>query len=603
MSIYYSIDEALNRPQIPEEWTESIVTGCDGVCQFVSNLILQHAKYKKRTCLLALDGFLGVEWKSALHGIKELLKKEGLKFETIDFSYCYKSPSEIKKIAAPFLTNDPSFGFVFNKRLENFLNSVRLQELRKRLKNYKRKSTGPLLAGVMCFGCGAAIPRLRKLYDLIFYMDLTREELLNRSLKKPVYPLGSIGEDLPVHRSLKRLYYVDFQVLDRHKKYALRHMDWYMDGNIVDVPKLLPRNMYDGILSTLAQYPFRVKPLYYPVTWGGTWLKRIRELPESMINSGQACILPWENSVRIGLNDTVLEIPFLNLLWKEPIKIMGEYAFKKFRDNFPMVYYYDDGYEGGNMAIQVHPNTAYIEKHFNESMRQDESYYILCTGPGAKTYLGLKEDADLDEFRQACVKAEKEGVPFEYDKYVNSIPTKPGDYFLIPAGTIHASGRNQVVLEIDGYVSAYGSGYTFHFYDYLRPDLDGTPRPIHLKHAFGVLKKTRRAKWVAEHLKQEPKLLRAGKDWAEYIIGERKDMFYKVHRLEFETKIEDNTKGKFHVLTLVKGKSIIVQSHENPQRKFTMKFTETLIVPACLGRYTMLNLGSKSCKATKALIR
>ena len=601
MPIYYSIDETLNRPQIPKEWIESIITGRDEICEFVSNLLLQHAKSKKRACLLALDGFLGVEWKSILPGIYKLMEKEGLKVRTIDFSSYYKSQTEIEKIVTPFLTNDPSFGFVFSSKLERLLNSDYIEELRKELK-YERKSTGSLTAGVVCFGCGAAIPHLRKLYDFVLYMDLTREELLNRSLKNPIYPLGSRGEGLPVHRSLKRLYYVDFQVLNRHKKYILRYMDWYVDDNVVDGPKLVPRNVYDRILSILAKYPFRVKPLYYPVSWGGTWLKRIRRLPELMVNSGQACILPWENSIRIAINDIVLEMPFFNLMWKEPIKIMGEDAFKKFRDNFPMVYYYDDGYGGGNMAIQVHPDTAYIKKHFNEPMRQDESYYILHTGSGAKTYLGLNEDTNVDEFRQACIKAEKEGVPFDYEKYVNGIPTKPGDYLLIPAGTIHASGRNQVVLEIDGYIGAYGPGYTFHFYDYLRPDLDGALRAIHLEHSFSMLRKTRRAKWVAKHLKQKPRLIRADKDWAEYIIGERKDMFYKVHRLEFKKRIEDDTKGKFHVLTLVEGDSIMVQSQEHSERKFAIKFTETIIVPACIGKYTILNLGNEQCKVTKTLL-
>ncbi|MEM3704273.1 MAG: hypothetical protein QXX79_07660, partial [Candidatus Bathyarchaeia archaeon] len=101
----------------------------------------------------------------------------------------------------------------------------------------------------------------------------------------------------------------------------------------------------------------------------------------------------------------------------------------------------------------------------NDSPAQDESYYILQTGPEAKTYLGLKEDADVSEFRQAAKKSEKQGVPLDYEKYVNSIPTKPGDYFLIPAGTIHASGKNQVVLEIDGGIAAFSPGYTFHIYD------------------------------------------------------------------------------------------------------------------------------------------
>ncbi len=47
--------------------------------------------------------------------------------------------------------------------------------------------------------------------------------------------------------------------------------------------------------------------------------------------------------------------------------------------------------------------------------------------------------------------------------------------FMLPGGTIHASGRNQLILEIG---SLTVGSYTFKLYDYLRADLDGTRRPI-----------------------------------------------------------------------------------------------------------------------------
>ena len=603
MSIYYSIDEAVNRLQVPRQWVESIVVGRDKVCKFVGNLIIRHLKAKKRTCVIALDGFLGVEWETILLGMNGVLKKEGLRFETIDFSSTYKSPKEIERIVNPCMANDPSFGLVSKKKLEHLLNHDHVEILRKHLEDHRTKSAESLPAGIVCYGCGAAISRLRGFYDYIFYVDITREELFNRSLKKPLFPLGSKGTGLPAHESMRRLYYVDFPVLNKHKKRVLGYVDWYVDGNLVEDLKLVSREVYEGILSTIAEYPFMIKPLYYPVAWGGTWLKIIKKLPDSMTNSGQACILPWENSVRIRVNGILLEIPFFNLMWKEPVKIMGEYACKKFDKKFPIAYYYDDGYGGGNMALQVHPDTAYIKKHFNEPLRQDESYYILYAGDGARTYLGLKEDADVNEFRRACVKAEREGTSFDYEEYVNSIPTRAGDYFLIPAGTLHASGRNQVVLEIDGCFHAYAPGYTFHLYDYLRSDLDGILRSIHIKHAFNVLRKSRRAKWVTECLKQAPRLIRSGEDWAEFVIGEREDMFFKVHRLEFSTKIEDETEGTFHILTLVEGNSVMVKSNDRPERSFKLNFTETLIVPAALGKYSVSNVGSVPCKVTKALPR
>ena len=108
---------------------------------------------------------------------------------------------------------------------------------------------------------------------------------------------------------------------------------------------------------------------------------------------------------------------------------------------------------------------------------------------------------------------------------------------------------------------------------------------------------------MATHLKQEAKLIRKGKGWVEYLVGERRDMYYKVHRLEFKKKIDNNTKGKFHLLTLVAGNKALVQSKKYPKKQFVFNLSETIIIPACLGKYAIINLESKPCKVTKALLR
>src|SRR4030042_1658220 len=448
MPIYYSIEEAINHPKIPKGWSNSIVCGLDNVCQFISSLVSQHVEYKKRGCLLALDGYLGVDWERVVPKIDEWLRGKNLEAELVNIHSYLKTTSEIDKMIDPYLQCDPHFGYVFKGSLEQFFDSSKLESLKRKLEIFRRKSSQKS-AGVICYGCGTAIPALRKSFDYVSYFDLTREELFNRSQKTPIFLLGAEEGGEPVHHPLRRFYYVDSQVLDKQKKYVLKHMDWYVDSHITDELKLVPQDDYERILSAVAQSPLKVKPLYYPVSWGGTWLKKLKKLPGSMVNSGQGFLEANENSIKIALNDISLEIPFQNLLWKEPIKILGNSTFKKFKGNFPLAYWYDDGIEGGHMAIQVHPHGAYMRRKFNEPMRQDESYYILHTGSGAKTYLGLKEEADVEELYQATCISEKEGIPFDVDRYINSIPTKPGDYFLIPAGTVHASGRNQVVLEID----------------------------------------------------------------------------------------------------------------------------------------------------------
>lgn len=123
----------------------------------------------------------------------------------------------------------------------------------------------------------------------------------------------------------------------------------------------------------------------------------------------------------------------------------------------------------------------------------------------------------------------------------------------------------------------------------MRPDLDGSLRVIHIEHSFNVLKTYRREKLVLENLKQKPKVVKEGRGWTEYLIGERKDMYFKTCRLEFEKEIEENTNGPFHMITLVEGEKVLVKSENG--REYTLCFPDTLTVPASVGRYKIVNLG------------
>jgi mannose-6-phosphate isomerase class I len=596
MTVFYSIDEALNRIRFPEKSKLTIVRGLKEFCDFIALLAESQIKTRNKPIILCFDGYLGVKWNQIISTLQKTLEKRNLNFSIIDFSTCYKSPSEIESIIRPYLEKDPNFGFVFKGRINNFLDFKNVEKLKEKIKIHEENGSA-----VICYGPGSSIPYLRKIYDKIFYFDITRERIFNDLENNPV-PLGW-REKIAFKEFVRRFYYVDSQVLDRHKKYILNFMDYYVESNNPSELKFLPRKVYFEILSELAEYPFAIKPLYYPVTWGGNYLKRMKKLPESMVNSGQGFIVPVDNSVRIAVDNVELEIPFLNLLWAEAKKILGDYAFRKFKGHFPIVYWYDDSIEGWHMAIQVHANRTYMKKHFNEPFSQDESYYIVFTGPGAKTYLGLKDDANIEDLRRDAKRAEKEHIPFDHEKYINSIPTKPGDYFLIPNGTVHASGRNQVVLEINGEICSYGPGYTFHIYDYLKPDLDGTLRPIHIEHSFSVIKSSRRAKWVMKNLKQQPRLIRLTNNGAEYLLGSYKNMYYEVHRIEVSSRMDDDTKGKFHGLTLVDGEKVIISSKKDPEKKYELNFLDTIIIPASIGEYEIINLGPKPAKIVKALVK
>src|SRR4029079_10448156 len=215
------------------------------------------------------------------------------------------------------------------------------------------------------------------------------------------------------------------------------------------------------------------------------------------------------------------------------------------------------------------------------------------TTPGANVFLGLREDADVGALKQAA-RAALAGEPFEPERFLQTHPAERHRLYLIPGGTPHASGAGNVVLEI----SATPYLYTLRFYDLLRRNLDGRSRPVHLEHAFANLDPRRRGRAVEDALIQQPRELRAGDGWRELVLGDLPELFFAVHRLDFERTVADATAGRFHVLNLVEGESIAIETEGG--RVHSLSYAETLVVPAAAGAYTLTNTGAGACKVVKA---
>lgn len=99
---------------------------------------------------------------------------------------------------------------------------------------------------------------------------------------------------------------------------------------------------------------------------------------------------------------------------------------------------------------------------------QDESYYLLDADEDEETYvyLGVKNDIDKNAMAADLRKAENGSIQFPAENYVNKVPVNKHDHILIPAGTIHCSGKNTMVLEI----SATPYIFTFKLWDWGRVD-------------------------------------------------------------------------------------------------------------------------------------
>ena len=198
--------------------------------------------------------------------------------------------------------------------------------------------------------------------------------------------------------------------------------------------------------------------------------------------------------------------------------------------------------------------------------------------------------------------AQANGHSFSAEAYVNKFPVKKHDHFLIPAGTIHCSGKNSMVLEI----SATPYIFTFKLWDWERVGLDGLPRPIHLDHGLTNIAWDRDTNWVRENLINQIEPVAKDPGWREERTGLHQLEFIETRRHWFTGPTPHETEDSVNVLNLVEGEEAIVESPTNAFEPFVVHYAETFIVPAAVGAYrispTKRSIG-KTCATIKAFIR
>ena len=154
-----------------------------------------------------------------------------------------------------------------------------------------------------------------------------------------------------------------------------------------------------------------------------------------------------------------------------------------------------------SLSIQVHPEDEYAMKN-SDDFGKKESWYIIDAKPGAKLVAGTTTD-DVDIIKEAFENGTLE-------KHLKRWEVSKGDFITIPAGMIHALGRDILALEI-----GTNSDTTYRFYDYNRTDKNGKKRELHIKESFDVVDFSKQPEFVKGEEKSRRLI-----DSEEYIIDE-----------------------------------------------------------------------------------
>ncbi|MGA8115180.1 MAG: hypothetical protein WCA46_16070 [Actinocatenispora sp.] len=534
--------------------------------------------------VLALDGPALLDWETVGDRLSTAVADTGRRVEIVDVRTAARPWPEVRALTeSDALHDDPDFATLADGSLADLMDGAALAELARPADGVLRILTGP----------GAGLVGA----DLLWWVDLPKR-----------YAEAAVGHGRGRHlaapadqpASTRRLFYIDWPLLDRHRDELAGRITRWLDVTDTEAPTSVDGDALRDTCRHLATRPFRTRPTFNSTPWGGHWGQKELGHNTDAENSalGYELIAP-ESGVLLGDDpDRCVEIPFQLVVALAPEDVLGPVVHAMFGTSFPIRFDYLDTVGGGNLSVHCHPQLDQMRSVFGWPYTQHESYYLMRAGEGSKVFLGLRDGRDVEEFHRHAHRADAEGVAFDIEQYVQTFPAAAGQLYLVPAGTPHGSGEGNVVLE----VSATPYLYSLRFYDWLRRDSTDRQRKVHVEHAFRNLDPARSGPAVRRELIQHPRVLTAADEWREELIGALPDMFFEVHRLVVGAggAAEQRTDGRFHVLTVVDGTGVVLQTadgHEHP-----LNYAETVAVPASVTRYRVRNQGPEQVRLVKAQV-
>lgn len=302
--------------------------------------------------------------------------------------------------------------------------------------------------------------------------------------------------------------------------------------------------------------PLKFSPTYVHPIWAGDAIAKARGLPtDTEHNYGEA----FDVSAHPDVCVTIANGPLAGMHLDDAISAHHDDIIGTLPDHDVIQITFMDARE--TLSIQVHPNEEQAQR-LDGDHEKTESWYILHAEPGA-TLIGGSTTTDLDALRAA---AADDSIGERFGK---RIAVSEGDFVFVPAGTMHALGAGIFAVE----VGSFGNR-TYRMCDW------GRGRELHVDKAFEVVNTESTA--TVRHFGSY------GHDGAGVAAlprireGVRCGLFVS-NVIDIDKDYETEPDGVYHIITCVQGSCTV----ESPEGAVGLACTESALVPASAGRYTV----------------
>lgn len=353
------------------------------------------AELATRVRVLAVDGPEIAPWDELVDQVQRLLGEHGVIVETLDARHGMASWTTIVALTSlTELADDPDFESLASVALEDLFEQP-----------VQAEPSGPSVTVI--FGPGAALSD----HDLLWYFDQPKRCAEAAVATGSARNLGQ--RDVSDTSTTRRLFYVDWPILDRHRETIAPAVSLWIDGQDARRPSALEARTLAATAAALVHQPFRTRPIFNTTPWGGHWGQRQLGVGTDQPNTavGYELIAP-ESGVLIGDRaDLTVEIPFQLLVSLCPTELLGEEVHDRFGTSFPIRFDYLDTVDGGDLSVHCHPQAGFMREIFGWPYTQHDSYYVMVAGNGGNIFLGLRDDADIDAFHAEAARASRRASP------------------------------------------------------------------------------------------------------------------------------------------------------------------------------------------------